>query len=655
LQTRFYLRRHIAILNLYPEGYEFIHELANGEAIAVILLSPPDLIAARGRNGRFFRRKREESDGPAPYDMHWYQTVYLARHNLPSWFLRPEHMACYRYAAEGDGLGIALIEDLPVPPEINLYHGLRYPAPWSLLAIVDGPAQYTLRSLEEAERLARRFPAILVSFLQGASDILILPEGYVRILSDASSIDTNGSLILTPNDVEWIPEYQLQQRDLRPRASYQLTDADTAKAVAYERATAGATVNEEEIESQGGLIDLDQVPNGLGEFRWVDGQNMAVVRTLGYEESCAGAHSFVIAREGGAFRGMPARNLPRTVFYPDRRYLNPAQQPEGPGHWEYLTTGRDGTSERLAWTNFGGNEAEGLADVPEPTAADIWTVRQRVESEGREDITRDIDIVWVPDAPSQSASAGGSDRQESSENSSDSEVEPSQRSDSPADPSVDPETNETHDPTNAGDNDQTSSTVPNYRTKRVNGRTVTIDRARAHAGTVEPHKTWVFGKNNKWRQYPQAASLDWNNSRAVEKLNKWRDLALFRGWERVRKDDRPDYTDEERTFLFDLVKDAGGRRPETSISHIAQQFNKKFNQERLQSGISNVIGRLVKEYAKYNGQQKPRSRRGDKSKQQAEERKKRDAQQVHESDDEQSEDCQTRDAADGDGDADYEP
>ena len=52
---RYQRRRNLADFYRYPEGYEFQLELASGHQQAVILLTPPDLIAVRQQDGTWTR------------------------------------------------------------------------------------------------------------------------------------------------------------------------------------------------------------------------------------------------------------------------------------------------------------------------------------------------------------------------------------------------------------------------------------------------------------------------------------------------------------------------------------------------------------------------------------------------------------------------
>jgi hypothetical protein len=596
----------------FPDGFEFVHELANGELHPVILLSPPDLIAARRDDGTYYRRLRVEAeDGPAGYDMDWYLNEYLLVNHLPSWFMRPEHFAGLESSAEADVLEFA--ESFTTPngttPASPAYLELRYPVPLYATPQLQGPALYQFQNGAEVNCVARRFPAALSNARARAHDT---PTTFGTVI-----IDPNGHIQVSRRYSRELRLIQLAIKDwkkesaTKPRASYQLADADIISQTACSTRRSTRNINRQAIENLGGYLDLNQIPNGLGEFQWLDDQDRALGETLGFNEAAGGARAFVGAREAGAFAEMRVRDLPHTVYWPDQDLFNPVVQPAAPGHWEFFTTGEDGTAQALAWLNFGGNAAEGLAGVVRPTAVQIWGVRQRRLLAGREDITRDIELVWVPNLDG----AGNLLRVvvEADETDDPDPVSSAEADDVQQDAAIDATAaaDDTHDPTNAGANDQTGSTAPSYVTQTINGTNVTIDRAPARAGTAEPHKTWVCNAKGHWRQWERASTLDWNDSKAVTALNRWRFTALNRTFGPIRLDDRHSYSAEERGWLFEYVKAAEGGRPTIDMGQLAERFNKKFGQARVMTAMKDIIGRLMKEYAENDGQQiKAKGKRG---------------------------------------------
>jgi hypothetical protein len=291
-------------------------------------------------------------------------------------------------------------------------------------------------------------------------------------------------------------------------------------------------------------------------------------------------------------------NRPITVWWPDTRYLNPQEQPAGNGHWEFITT----ESEREAHTNFGGQND--FPDIAYPTATDIWRLRRRLLRNGEEDRTAGVDLVWCP--------IGNPPPPEPSPSESESESEE-------IDPDVvDKKSGLRHRPKNRGENDQTGvEGERKYQTIRINGKVYTVDRSRAHASNVQEWKSWAVTKNGVWYQWKGYSTIDWTTQEpeapgSVEKLNKWREQALGRaGFPRKREGDRPPYTDAERRWLFEYVKEANGERPGITMAELACRFNQRFGEPHRETlGIQSVYDRLRKEYHKYGKLKPTRGRTG---------------------------------------------
>jgi hypothetical protein len=177
---------------------------------------------------------------------------------------------------------------------------------------------------------------------------------------------------------------------------------------------------------------------------------------------------------------------------------------------------------------------------------------------------------------------------------------------------VDPDSVLQHQPKNRGENDQTGVRGERrYQTIEIVENVYTVDRSRAHANIIQDWKSWSVRKHGGWIQWKSYASLDWTNQNEVEKMNKWRDQSLTRaGFPRKRKEERVDYTADEKDWLFERVKAAGGNRPNISMLDLTRQFNKRFGNTREEMGIQSVFDRLRVEYGRYNGQQKPTRGRG---------------------------------------------
>lgn len=168
-----------------------------------------------------------------------------------------------------------------------------------------------------------------------------------------------------------------------------------------------------------------------------------------------------------------------------------------------------------------------------------------------------------------------------------------------------------HDPENRGENDQTGELEEyRYSTISLNSKSYTIDRSRAHADQVQEWKSWAVSTKGKWYQWKRYSALDWTNASEVEKMNKWRHQALKRAGFMPPRSNRPrwDYAPEERDWVFQYVKAAEGGELATSIEELTRQFNLQFGDTRDVIGIQSLVSRLRKEYAIYDGEQKPSGR-----------------------------------------------
>ena len=82
------------------------------------------------------------------------------------------------------------------------------------------------------------------------------------------------------------------------------------------------------------------------------------------------------------------------------------------------------------------------------------------------------------------------------------------------------------------------------------------------------------------------------------------DAAVEVGNEQPRKTKLPRYTAEQRSWLFEHVKNAGRGKLTTVFPDLTRQFNKKFNEQRTEAGIAIFVTRLRTEYHSNNGNQK---------------------------------------------------
>ena len=508
---------------------------------------------------------------------------YLVRSQLPVWFLRPEHRSCLDDATESRRLNMSNVPQVfgrPPPPEYlptRYRSAVQYPRP-------DQNETYgtELVNDEQISALARRFPAVLANARRGRYRIFVDPTGHV-IVAGGTNITER---IVPVDQVEWQHETPTNLR-----ASYALENTGAAEARAPVVAMADRQTEIDRIvaRNDSAVIDPARPANGHGAYRWlnnaIDAHHAA---TLGYNTPFA----FVEARGGGAFADMFDRELPRVVFYPDLRYLNPTEQPEGNGEWEFLTD-EAGDHARLDWA-----DSELVNNNQDPTAADIWALRQyfatRVAGgEADEDLTRGIDIVWVPSDPPPGNAMSEEEEEE-------------------IDDMIDPDSGLRHEPKNRGENDQTGQIgQARYQTLQIKGRSYTIDRAPAHVGVVEPHKSWYVTKKGTWKQWDRYSSLDWNDKKLVDSMNKTRNQALGRAqFPLLRPEKRESYTDEERGWLFEYVKKAKAGTALPNWATLTRLFNKRFNSQRNENGIMTIYNRLCEEYDQNDGEMKPRYGRG---------------------------------------------
>jgi hypothetical protein len=357
--------------------------------------------------------------------------------------------------------------------------------------------------------------------------------------------------------------------------------------------TRDRTQERSDAEQDGGLVDWDEQPNGLGTWHWL---NRDVDPEIALQYGLNTPEDVMRARQNGVLTNVPYNHRPLTVWHPDTRFVNPDIQPRGQGRWEYTTT----PSRDLAWTNHG--LQDNFPDEPHPSAAQIWDLRRRKRDEiargdRDEDTTADIDLVWVSAVPYQLPSDGT-------------------RSESPTTPTdtdiTDAKSGLDHQPKNRGENKQTG--VPGerkYQTIQINGKAYTVDRSRAHANVVQEWKSYALTKKGVWYQWKKYGTLDWTDPEAVEKLNKWREQALKRaGFPDKREETREPYTDEQLDWLFEYVKRANGQRPNVTMAELARRFDAQFpNQNRGTLGIQSVYDRLRTEWHENGGQRRPRTGR----------------------------------------------
>ena len=477
------------------------------------------------------------------------------------------------------------IPPLAAPPAVA-YLDWRYdePAQYLLPGQVDADTSYSaVLDPSLVQRMARRFPAVLANARAFANfRVYVLPSGRVEIrhrrehdLRTKREVPQDRLVWLSETGSAYLASYILDGRpilDLR---------ADAAR---------DRTQDRQVVQHDGGLVDLDEQPAGVGSLEWFDNAIDAQrARNLGLDTP----QDVIRARENGTLTNVPVNQRPWTVWWPEVCFLNPVTQPQGDGHWEYYTS----ESERLAWTNLGGQNA--FPNSPRPTALEIYTRRLVVRALALADETAGIDIVWVPAVPT--APTQPPIRQPPRTSSSTPQIDTDV---------TDPDSEIDHQPENRGENDQTG--VPGerkYQTIRMaNGRTYTVDRSRAHADKVQEWKSYALNKKGAWFQWKSFSTIDWTTQESVEKMNKWREQALKRaGFPVKRKGKRLDYTAEERTWVFGFVRAANGGRPNITMAELIRRFNERFGEpHREELGVQSVCDRLRTEYKENGGQMKER-------------------------------------------------
>ena len=359
------------------------------------------------------------------------------------------------------------------------------------------------------------------------------------------------------------------------------------------------------------MTNLEGIPLGNGTWGWcVDLLEEQWAPVLGLQHP---ADVAALIGAGGLTHATIDGDWPCTTWTPQADTHNPVDQPVARGHWAYLMPA---DRDRAIYI-FGGTRAVQYARFP--TAAQIYHVRWSVEqhrAQGQQvvDSTEGINLVWVDNAnddipphPSQYRPDGDDDDDEDDEDDDDNPPPSNRRG-------TDPHTRLTHQPRNRGENNQTGTPGKSlYQTRMIGDVQYTVDRSRAHANNEQPHKGWVCQKNGTWKKYKNYGDIDWTEPDSVEKLNKWREQTYKRhDWPDKRPDDRPNYTQEERKWLFDQIKAAGGGRPSQGIAQLTADFNARFPNDdpRAEPGITGVVDRLIKEYKKHGGQQKPHVPRG---------------------------------------------
>lgn len=616
------LRRNLANFSRVPDGYRASYIDARGRTREIIVLSPPDLVAVQMEDGNWHRERRIITEElQPPYSIEWYNE-YLRVSGLPAWFLRPGHLAMAFDDAESwqlqvENMPTALFGPLAGYLERQYDQNPARPA-WPTSP---GPGAYIIEELRDLQpHVARRFPATNIAGIP--SDVVVLPSGHIQLRLAGSSPDLPS---IHEADVAWQEESEEFDHS-RPVASYCIEGTSLAfpapivpelppAASSPPPPPAGPPRNRNaEVNAAfdaGGIVNPSQPISGLGTVEWLSDADQQQALEKGYDTPGA----VLEARRNGRFAaGWGVNAGPLIVFWPQRRFRNPATQPEGPGAWRFLTTGIAGSDEELARLSFGGSW--GLP--AQPSAELIFLLRQAFRQLGAPDATADIELVWIP---------GDEDDEEVTSRVTDTALAeaaaaeilasgPEQPPATPSPPAPSPSPEILRDPTNGqrgGEHDQTGGTAgtrPVHRSTEHNGVTVVLDRSRCRAGCVEPWKLWIYTAKG-WKKWRHAASMDWNDKEKVLALNKFREQTFQRSklWKNMRDEERADYSTEQRQWVSQFVSPAKGSRLDVPIRRIAQEFNRRFRDQRGEAGIASLLDRLRKEFDKYGGL-KERKHRG---------------------------------------------
>ncbi|OQO05947.1 hypothetical protein B0A48_10043 [Cryoendolithus antarcticus] len=276
----------------------------------------------------------------------------------------------------------------------------------------------------------------------------------------------------------------------------------------------------------GGGVNLEQLVPGVGRYAWLTPYDREMARRMGVTDPST--ITLTRSRRDAVFTSAHGPGTdPSVIWYSDRAFLNPPQQPSEPGHWEYQTP----DAQEWAATQVGGSEDHGMPAWP--SASDVWDLRQRLLTRGAFNITHDMALVFVPDE------------------------QPDDRS--LADGEVEVDVGEVdrvfrYDPTNGdgpgGENGQTGDPDTFYHDwiRFEDGTTIVCDRVTAKNGNSQPHLFRAYGENG-WGTYPRSSGFDWNNAASIKALKAWREQRLRRYSGLKRTEARPDYSARDLKWL----------------------------------------------------------------------------------------------------------
>nr|OQO08730.1 hypothetical protein B0A51_18389 [Rachicladosporium sp. CCFEE 5018] len=330
----------------------------------------------------------------------------------------------------------------------------------------------------------------------------------------------------------------------------------------------------------GGVVNPEQPVPGVGRYAWLTPYDREMARRMGVTDPST--ITLTRSRRDAVFTSAHGPGAdPSVIWYSDRAFLNPAQQPSEPGHWEFQTP----DAQEWAATQVGGSEDHGMP--ARPSASDVWDLRQRLLTRGAFNITHDMALVFVPDE------------------------QPDDRS--LADGEVEVDVGEVdrvfrYDPTNGdgpgGENDQTGDPDTFYHDwiRFEDGTTIVCDRVTAKKGNSQPHLFRAYGENG-WGTYPRSSGFDWNNAASIKALKAWREQRLRRYFGLKRTEARPDYSARDLKWLGERYEEARGAghpsHPVGDWQKLVDDFNAFTNgQRRGLKAMHSKWSRVIDDFAK---------------------------------------------------------
>ena len=225
----------------------------------MIVLSPPDVIATLDVNNNWHRVPRNEAThGPAPYSMEWYMS-YLVDNDLPLWFMRPNpahlngeaivlgHVDCPSYAIAPPSY---LVTRYPVQPS--------YPMPQEFMYALDLTADDQLS-------MARRFPAIVQSVMDGNRRIFVHPNGRIEVRQHNLNELGENEVLLSRDEVQW--QSGDEENEDRP-VSYLLGHAEDVPNTDVTHRPSDTGDGRDTVGADGRVLNITQIPNGVGQWGW---------------------------------------------------------------------------------------------------------------------------------------------------------------------------------------------------------------------------------------------------------------------------------------------------------------------------------------------------------------------------------------------------